>query len=63
MFNTKTKCDIGGNYFLLTERQVREPNDIPPVNGLSVTIQDVNGWQYVYDFTWDGDKLVEGKGN
>ncbi|XP_037028543.1 uncharacterized protein LOC119068841 isoform X2 [Bradysia coprophila] len=39
--------------------QVKEPVDQSPVNGLSITIQNENGWQNVYRFTWNGDKLVE----
>ncbi|XP_037047370.1 uncharacterized protein LOC119082102 [Bradysia coprophila] len=39
--------------------QVKEPIDLPPADGLSVTIRSGEGWKYIYRFTWNGDKLVE----
>ncbi|KAG4078044.1 hypothetical protein HA402_002095 [Bradysia odoriphaga] len=38
--------------------QAKEPIDLPPADGLSIKITNGN-WDFIYRFTWNGDKLVE----
>lgn len=41
--------------------RVFEPFLLGPGDGLYIKIQDVDSFEYTYRFTWNGDKLVEGK--
>ncbi|KAG4068656.1 hypothetical protein HA402_002347 [Bradysia odoriphaga] len=60
-YSIKSTIDDDNNWkpSIQLPSQVKEPVDLPTVNGLSVTIQNEKGWQNVYRFTWNGDKLVE----
>ncbi|KAG4073057.1 hypothetical protein HA402_009476 [Bradysia odoriphaga] len=44
--------------FVDQSRQVKEPDYVPQANRLFITIQGARS-QFIYRFTWNGDKLIE----
>lgn len=61
VFHRQSKARKIINSFFPTAAQAREPIDKEPEDGLTIRIQDDSGWQNIYRFTWNGDKLIEGK--